>query len=84
MPAEVLAQRRDLLLLEPQADDLARLAGLEVEDPLAGLADGAGGEVVGFGEVERGAHDSTRVVQVVAGGVDGQHRRARPARTRWR
>ena len=41
------ARTCDLDLLEDDADDLARLAGLQEERPLAGLADRAGDEAVG-------------------------------------
>src|SRR5882672_8914468 len=55
--AEVLRERPDLLLLALERDELALLAPLEIEDSLARLADGAGGEVIGAQELERGAHD---------------------------
>ena len=49
---EPLGEDLDLDLLEDDADDLARLAGLEEERPLAGFADRAGNEAVGWVEVE--------------------------------
>ena len=50
---EVLREDGDVLLLAPQRDDLTVLARLQVEDPVAGLADGAGDEEVGVVEAER-------------------------------
>src|SRR5206468_3366644 len=54
--AEILGERADLLLLALERDELALLARLDVEDPLARLADGTGGEVIGAQELEGRAH----------------------------
>ena len=77
--AEVLGQRRDLLLLALDRRPSAVAVGLEVEDALAGLADGARGEAAGSSSGGRSdvAHRRAPApVEVVAGGVDGQHDRA--------
>ena len=52
---EAVRQRRDLGLLQPNADHRAALAGLEVERPIAGLADGPGDESVRVVEDEETA-----------------------------
>ena len=52
---EVLGERADLLLLAAQGDELAVGAGgLQEEDAVAGLAQRAGGEAFGVGDVDRG------------------------------
>ena len=45
---QTLGQDGDLGLLERDRDDLAALDGLQEESALAGLADGAGDETVGW------------------------------------
>ena len=59
---EVVGQRGHLLLLTAHGDHEVAVAGLEVEHPLAGRADRAGGEHLRIGEVER-SHDGTREVR---------------------
>ena len=56
---EVLGQRGHLLLLAAEGDLGVAVAGLEVEDPLPGIADRAGGEHVWGGQVV-GRHDGAR------------------------
>src|SRR5689334_14132473 len=53
---QILRERADLLLLALQGDERALLARLEIEDALAGRAEGAGREVVRSDEFERRAH----------------------------
>src|SRR6266545_1867359 len=53
---QVLAERPHLLLLALEGDQMTALARLEVEDPVARLADGAGGEEVGLLDVVGLAH----------------------------
>src|SRR4029450_9248357 len=51
---EVLAQCAHVLLLDLQGDQAAALPRLQVEHALAGRADGAGSEVIGRIDLERG------------------------------
>src|SRR5882724_6608042 len=55
-PGEIVAERLHLSLFALEGDERALLARLQVEDALARLADGAGGEEVRLLEVERLAH----------------------------
>src|SRR5262245_27976499 len=56
-PGQILGERPHLLLLALEGDELALLARLQIEDALARRADGARREVIGGGELVRGAHD---------------------------
>src|SRR5256886_13589926 len=56
---EVVGEGADVLLLALGRDHLTSRSGLEIEDALAGRADGARGEVVGRLEVERRALHAT-------------------------
>ena len=59
-PGHVLGERADLFLLALERDQGLGLAPLQIERPLARLAHGADGEVVGRVEGERRAHRGTR------------------------
>ncbi len=50
--ASVLREQGDVLLLAAQRHGPAALAGLQVEDPVSGFADGTGDEEVGLVEFE--------------------------------
>ncbi len=69
---EVFGERRDLLLLEPEADHVGVFSGLQIEDSLTGRADGAGDEAVGV-QFERASSRQRQARQVVAGRVRREH-----------
>src|SRR5205809_508094 len=65
--AEPFGENRNLDLLEDDRDDLAGSFRLEEERPVAGLADGAGHEAIGWVEMEESSRHGLNVPSTASG-----------------